>query len=286
MEQKEEKPRSLREAGMMICVGSQGVGKTYRTAYLIYNIVRDNIETKVKGKKCLIFDTNGEFGEEQFAEHGIKNFKVKKIAVKDVGAWCRSNIIECRRIDAKTLKPSQKKMILDFLIGECRNCLLVLEDMNTYLIRVTNMEDIVGGLVNLRHKACDVVVSFQRLRAVEPLMYANCRWIRLHYQKDKINPIKEKVGNDELFSIARLIIEDKYHAGNKRFFLFIMYLDDKLVGQFSKNDFKIAAKKYLNVNKKIYTEYADENEIPKERALEAKIEHLVKMYYGNDSIQK
>ena len=53
----QEAPDS-REAGMQVCIGSQGVGKTYLNMHIIKEYIQDNIATKVKGRKVLIFDTN------------------------------------------------------------------------------------------------------------------------------------------------------------------------------------------------------------------------------------
>ena len=65
-----------REAGMMAITGIQGVGKTYQGMHTIADYVRDKPQTKVRGRKCLIFDTNGEYTPDQFDKNGIKNFKI------------------------------------------------------------------------------------------------------------------------------------------------------------------------------------------------------------------
>ena len=53
----------------------------------------------MKGRKILIMDTNGEYTVDQFEKNGHPNFPVKTIGVKDVAAWSRSSLVECRRID-------------------------------------------------------------------------------------------------------------------------------------------------------------------------------------------
>ena len=55
-----------REAGMMITTGVQGVGKTFQNMHVIKDYVKDKFYVKVKGRKCLIFDTNGEYTKTQF----------------------------------------------------------------------------------------------------------------------------------------------------------------------------------------------------------------------------
>ena len=189
---------SQREAGMMICAGIQGVGKTYQNMHVIKDYVKDKFYNKVKGRKCLIFDTNGEYTASQFSKNDIGSFEPKRIALADVGAWSRTENKECRRIDAKNLGIKEKKEAIEYIIKNYRNGMLVLEDINTYILAVTFMEAIVGGLVNLRHRGVDVLVSYQSLRPVEPRMWQNARWVRMHYQADNVNDIKGKLPNPEL----------------------------------------------------------------------------------------
>ena len=79
-----QQDNSSRECGMMVTAGVQGVGKTYQNMYIIKNYVQDKLSTRVPGRKCLIFDTNGEYTEEQFGKNRKPNFKVKRIAIKDI----------------------------------------------------------------------------------------------------------------------------------------------------------------------------------------------------------
>ena len=65
---------SIREAGMMAVTGIQGVGKTYLNQHIISDYCRDKISIKVRGRKCLIFDTNGEYTKSQFEKNGINTF--------------------------------------------------------------------------------------------------------------------------------------------------------------------------------------------------------------------
>jgi len=200
-----KKEAPSREAGMMTTTGAQGVGKTYQNMHMIKDYVKDKFYNKVKGRKCLIFDTNGEYTKEQFARNDIENFEPKRIALKDVEEWSKSDLIECRRIDAKNVGIKEKKEILSYLLKVFRNGLLMVEDPNTYILSITHMEEIVGGLVNLRHRAVDVLISFQSLRPVEPRLWQNSRWIRMHYQADNVNDIKGKVPNPTLMKIAQII---------------------------------------------------------------------------------
>ena len=59
--------KDQREAGMCAVTGIQGVGKTYLNMYVIKDYVKDKFYNKVKGRKCLIMDTNGEYTQSQFS---------------------------------------------------------------------------------------------------------------------------------------------------------------------------------------------------------------------------
>lgn len=275
------KNKSQREAGMMVCTGIQGVGKTYQNMYVIRDYVKDKIYNKVRGRKCLIIDTNGEYTKEQFQKNDIENFDPKRIAVKDVAEWSRSPTTECRRIDAKDVSIKDKKVILEYLLKEYRNGMLVIEDINTYILSMTHMEEIVGGIVNLRHRAVDVLISYQSLRPVEPRVWQNARWIRMHYQADNVNDIKGKVSNPTLMKICQLIVNNRYFNGDKRFFVYIHSFANKVEGKFTKKEFLDACRQYLNANKKYLREFKEMNNVSTEEAIEGQSLLYFNQYYGN-----
>ncbi len=270
-----------REAGMMLACGSQGVGKTYQSMYTIKEYVKDKLQNKVRGRKCLIFDTNGEYTEEQFAKNGIPNFPIKKISVKDIEEWGRTENAECRRIDAKNLSIKEKKEVVEYLLKVYRNGMLVLEDINTYILVMTHMEEIVGGLVNLRHRAVDVIISFQSLRPVEPRLWQNSRWIRMHYQADNVSDIKGKVPNPTFLKICQIIVSNRYFKGDKRFFVYIHNLANKVEGKFSKKEFSEACTQYLNSNKKYIREYKEMHNCSQDEAINGQVNQYIDQYYGN-----
>ena len=270
-----------REAGMMVCTGIQGVGKTYQNMHVIKEYVKDKFYNKVKGRKCLIFDTNGEYTPENFSKNDIENFLVKRIALSDVEQWSRTENQECRRIDAKNLGIKEKKEAVEFLLKVFRNGMLVLEDINTYILSVTFMEEIVGGLVNLRHRAVDVLISYQSLRPVEPRIWQNSRWIRFHFQADNVNDIKGKVSNPTLMKIAQLVVNNRYLGGDKRFFVYIHNFANKIEGKFTKKEFNDACMQYLNANKKYIKEHQEMHNLSREEAIDEKVKEYASQYYGN-----
>jgi hypothetical protein len=278
---KQEQPKQQREAGMMVCTGIQGVGKTYQNMHIIKDYVKDKFYNKVKGRKCLIMDTNGEYTAEQFKKNDIDNFEPKRIALKDIQDWSKANISECRRIDAKNVGIKEKKEILEYLLKVYRNGMLVIEDINTYILSVTHMENIVGGIVNLRHRAVDVLISYQSLRPVEPRIWQNARWIRMHYQADNVNDIKGKVNNPALMKIAQLIVNNRYFNGDKRFLVYIHNFSNKVEGKFTKQEFLDGCRQYLNANKKYIKEFKEMNDVSMEEAIDGQSKIYFDQYYGN-----
>lgn len=270
-----------REAGMMVCTGVQGVGKTYLNMHIIKEYVKDKFYNGVRGRKCLIMDTNGEYTKEQFARNDIDGFNPKRIAMADIEKWSDANIAECRRIDAKGLSTKEKKAILEYLLRVYRNGMLVIEDINTYILNVTFMEDIVSGIVNLRHRAVDVLISYQSLRPVEPRMWQNARWVRMHYQSDNVMDIKGKVTNVTLFKVAQIIVNNRYFGGDKRFFVYIHNFANKIEGRFTKTEFEEACMQYLNSNKREVNEYKDMHGCDKDVAMKGVVKQYVGQYYGN-----
>lgn len=279
--QEAPKVAGQREAGMMACTGIQGVGKTYQNMYIIKEYVKDKFYNRVKGRKCLIFDTNGEYTQQQFEKNDIPNFNVRTIALKDVPEWGKTNLVECRRIDAKNLSIKEKKDCMEYILKNYKNGMLVIEDINTYILSVTFMENIVGGLVNLRHRAVDVLISYQSLRPVEPRIWQNSRWVRMHYQADNVMDIKGKVTNVTLFKIAQLIVNTRYFGGDKRFFVYIHNFANKIEGKFTKTEFMDACRQYLSTNKKYVREYKDINNCSQEEAIDGQAQQYFEQYYGN-----
>ena len=159
--------------------------------------------------------------------------------------------------------------------------MLVLEDINTYILNMTHMVEIVGSIVNLRHRAVDVLISYQSLRPVEPRIWQNSRWVRMHYQADNVNDIKNKVTDPILFKISQLIVNNRYFGGDQRFFVYIHNFKKQVEGKFTRQEFDFACKQYLNANKKYVKEYRDMYECPMEEAMDLLIKQYGQRYYGN-----
>ena len=268
-----------RECNMTACVGSQGAGKTRYNQYLIRDYCTDNLSTRVKGRKCLILDSNGEFSDSQWIKNGINNFKAKTLALKDIPAFSSpKHPIECRRVDMKHLGISQKLEVLTYAINNFKNGLLVGEDLNGYVLNLTHLEEIIGRMVSLRHRGLDVILSFQRLRAINPVIYGNSRYIRYHHQLDNVFTVGNKISNPELFKIAQLIENNRYESGDIYFYLFINQLGNKIEGEFTQEEFDHACKQYLNIQQKELKEYMRMHKVNEDEGYRGYTEILRKRY--------
>lgn len=278
---KTHEPQS-REAGLMTAAAVQGGGKTRQNMILISGYVKDKIATKVKGRPVLILDPNGEYTKAEFMKAGL-SIEAKTIAVKDVKDWVRSGNVEVRRIDMKSLTPDQMLMILQYVIQVVKDCLLVIEDINTMTLDVTHAKAIVQNIVKLRHKGVDVLTSYQSLRAVEPRILQNSRFLRLHFQLGSVDDIHGKLPCDvEVFKIAQIIVNTKRYAGDEYFFLYIYTMKGFIKGNFSKKDFMDACEVYLlDESKKIKSEMRI-RKCSETEAIASQSNILYKQFYGND----
>ena len=268
-----------RECTMTVAVGSQGAGKTYYSMYLIRNYCTDNIQKKVMGRKCLILDTNGEFADSQWVKNGITNFVSKTIAKKDIAAFkSKKHPVEARRIDMKHLLIEEKLDILKYAINNFTDGLLLIEDPNSYVLQLTFLEEIIGRMVSLRHRGLDVILSFQGLRAVNPVVYRNARYIRYHHQLDNAYTVKDKVANYQLIKLAQIIENNRYESGDTRFNLFIDQIKNKLEGKFTREEFETACRQFLNVEKRELKEYQSMHKVDENTAYNELIKRLSKRY--------
>ena len=279
-----------REAGLLTDCGVQGVGKTYQNMKVIVNYVKNKIDIKVKGKKVLIYDTNGEYTESQFRKNGHE-VVIKLIKLQDVRDWCQSEVVEIRRIDAKHLSIPQKKYILEYLLKNFVDGLLVLEDINTYVLQIHHLEEAVGNIIKLRHKGTDCLISYQTARAIDPRIYGNSRWVRMHFQSGDVDDIKDKVPNPQLYKIGQLMVNHRYinatpENNDERFFVYITKFGMGLRGPFRKEEFLYASTQYLHLNPKLVNQQMRIYKTKEDVAYKQLTNLYYRMYYDNKDKEK
>lgn len=267
---------SERNPFIYIATGQQGVGKSYRTEIELSEYIKAH-----KNRPVIIFDVNNEYSKYPTLDFNVsakrkiegqknKTETDKKKAVSTlVNFWqqCKSGQrpAEIRRIlpykkNKEQMSIPEKTETASMLLDFGKNCCILLEDMNTYIMRAQKTENI-GALLNKRHRNQDIIIHTQALDRLDPLLFSQADVIRMHHQPSPIERIKYKLPNEELFGIAKAIVDNEYHnkkyENHKRFFVYIYPQINKLVipvGLFPKcksSDmqlFREGCEKYVNKN--------------------------------------
>lgn len=277
-----------REPKIIIATGTRGVGKTFKTCQTIEKYITPNQATGKEGRKVLIFDVNMEYTNEEMAKHGFR-FRTKVLALKDLPKWVKQKRIEVRRIlpvDASGNPIGVDKMadILNVILHYYRGGMLILEDINRYLIE-TKDAHVIGALATNRHRDMDIIIHLQSLSPVTTRMFQNCNAIRFHYQTDDVQRIAARLPNYELFKVAQLLVNNQYFGGNERFYCQIQIDKNKLNGKFSKRMFVEACRQYIEQHPKqlntTMLKYGKGYEA-RLKAMKDCVRDLYVKYYGNE----
>lgn len=282
----------MREPQLIIATGTKGVGKTYTTCSVIQEYLTPNIKLKKPARKVLIFDVNGEYTNEELIKNKFR-FRTQTLALKDLEAWSKQKRIEVRRIlpvdaDGNEVGIEKYPEILKAILHFYRGGMLILEDINKYLIE-TRDASIVGALTTNRHKDLDIYIHLQSLAPLTTRMWQNANVIRFHYQMDDIDRYRARIPNYELFKISQLMVNDIYFRGgaNERFYCYVLNQTNKICGKFSKKDFIVACRKYLEIHpmkvKTLMQKYGKDY-AGRIKALKECIKELYQKYYGNRAI--
>ncbi len=264
-----------REPILMCATGKKGVGKTFTTTLGLEDYVKSNKKTGKKGRKVLIYDINMEYTQ------------YKAISVKDIPKFSRQSKVEIRRVlpildDGKMADLSEMLDILSRIINNFRGGMLVLEDINRYLVQSKTV-DVIGLLATNRHRDLDIICHFQSLSALDPRMWQNTSFVRFHYQIDDIKRYHQRIPNFEMFKIAQCLVEYKYlKVGDKRFYCYIASDDNYITGNFTKRDFYYACVEYLERNPKRISDFSKRFGSglgAREKAKQSLINELFQKYY-------
>lgn len=228
----------MREPLLMVATGQKKVGKTYSTTQMFENYVKANPHTGKKARKILIYDVNMEYTQ------------YKAIGLEHLKQYTLQERVEIRRVlprleDGSIASIDQMMMIMNKCLTDFAGGLLVLEDINRYLIG-TQTQDIIGTIATNRHRDLDIIIHLQSLGAMTPRMWQNTSVIRFHKQQDSIHRYKDRIPYLEQLRIAEFLVNDQYYGGNERFKCFVSGEEGYIRGEFSKPAFRKACEKYAS----------------------------------------
>lgn len=238
---------NLRDAILMVVTGQKRVGKTYATLKLIQEYLQNHTEGYVTinekkiavGRNVLIYDVNMEYTQ------------YKTIPLKDVKKYSLQKKAEIRRVvprlsDGSMADLDQTVDIMKEILKSYVGGLLILEDINKYLVDTTRQKEIIGIIATNRHRDLDIIVHLQSLAAVTPRMFQNTTAYRIHKQQESIDSYKDRlISFYEIFKITEILVNNQYFKGNKRFCAFVSAEDCYIKGEFSKLSLLDACKEYV-----------------------------------------
>jgi hypothetical protein len=198
---------SDRQPMLMVVCGETGVGKTYRTVQEIKKYVRDNSTTLKKGRKVLIFDVN----DDDYTRYMtidpdfVKQFE--EVRIRRIRPITRTG---------RMMTLTQKREIVEKIVSEFTNGLIVLEDIDKFMVGAKGQE-VVGVLCANRHSDLDILISHQSIAKITTTEWQNMTWLRLHKQVDDISRYRNRIPNYPLVRIATFIVEEQYNLANDAF---------------------------------------------------------------------
>ena len=207
-----------REPYLIVATGTKGVGKTYTTLKEMENYI------KTQQKKVVVFDTNYPY------ETSYKSFK--SVSIKNLS---RLRKAEIRRVlplnpDGSPMTSAEKEEALNEILSNFSDGLLVLEDINSYLLAPKKI-NVVNALTTNRHRKMDLMLHYQSLSVIFPRIWQNMAAVRFHYQMDDITRYKSRIPNYELMKLAQTIVNYEYEQkNNKRFFLYVNFYHSAILG--------------------------------------------------------
>lgn len=230
-----------REPLLMAACGKKGVGKSYQHMILMNGYVMGDPYKGVKGRKCLIMDVNDEYGV----------YGVPAISLNDVPLYTVHPSVEIRRVrpfhlDGRRMTLDEWANALFYVLNRFQNGLLLIEDINKF-IGDHLPHDLVGAIATNRHAGLDIVLSFQSLGRINTKIWGNMNLMRFHKNVESVERHKNKFPDKyELLRITEIMVNNEYHRGNNRFFLYVDMDEMKVRGEITAELQNEALDQYIN----------------------------------------
>lgn len=190
-----------RQPLMTIVCGMKGVGKTYYTIKEVDSYVSDNPRNGRKGRKALILDFNNEESYQKY----------KAVLTKYIRTLTEPRARRIPPFDetGKQFTLDKMKEVAEYVIFNFKNGLLVLEDIDKYLVG-NKGKSLIGAMTTNRHSGMDLLITHQSISKVTPTEWQNAAFFRLHHQLDDMDTRKDVMPNWPLMKIAQIIVDKRY----------------------------------------------------------------------------
>lgn len=266
----------MRDNILEVVTGKKKVGKTYKTTEHISQYISANPKTGKVGRKVLIFDVNFEY--EQFRAIGLSDLKRFTLQQK----------VEVRRVlpllkTGKVADSDQMEQIMNVMLRSFAGGLLILEDINNYMVG-TESKKIISKITTNRHVDLDIIIHYQSLSAVSPRLFQNANVIRFHQQLDPIDRYEPKIPYFELLKIVQILVGNEYNRGNERFYCYVSADDKHATGQFAESAFKEACVQYAQQYPRkinLILQGTNKDKDKRDNAVSTVATELEKLYNGN-----
>lgn len=230
-----------REALLMCAIGKKGVGKSYAHMLLMNGYVMGDPYKGVKGRKVLIMDVNDEYGV----------YGVPAISLNDVALFTVHPYVEMRRV--RPFHPDGRRMTLDewanalfYVLNRYQNGMLLIEDPSKF-IGDHLPHDLVGAIATNRHVGLDIILSFQSIGRINTKVWGNMNLLRFHRNVESVERHRNKFPDKyEILRIAEIMVNNEYHRGNIRFYVYVDLDELKINGEITDELINEALEQYLN----------------------------------------
>lgn len=248
-----------RQPLLTVVCGMKGVGKTWQGLIDIDRYVMDNPKTGKKGRKVLILDFNNEDAYQKY----------KAVLPKYIKTLTEPR---ARRIppfdeNGRQYDIDQMKKVAEYAVFNFKNGLLVLEDIDKYLVGAKG-KSLIGAMTTNRHSGMDLLMTHQSVSKVTATEWQNAAFIRLHHQLDNVDVVAPDLPNYPLVKIAQIIVDRRYYAAGEQFkmgmiseeeykkrrsfFVYIDMLEHKIL-RANQDEFKAAVMEFIRLKPRLIT---------------------------------
>ena len=246
----------------------------------------------MEARRVLIFDVNNEYGE----------FGIKTIPHELVPVFMQHPKIEMRRVipfkpngKGGLIKQSTAEMLtsLETIVNTYMGGALVVEDPSKFFSKSVS-EDLIGAICTNRHASVDMILHYQSVGRILPVLHENINIYRFHRQGDDVLRSKNKLEDlTEMFKIAQIMVDAQFYGRgvpkNIRYFVYLDKDAGKIKGMYTREQVNAALEEYLRryaTELKYWENERNDNGSKRYTYLEAKQaykNHLIDLYFNDNS---